>query len=87
MLESIYKKGGAFKYPKAFQCDNGPEFKSKVTKLLEKHNVDIRRATTRYRHTLQPLWKLLTRNWQNFCLNQWMSKSFKTLKKNFGLKI
>ena len=51
MLESIYKKGGAFKYPKAFQCDNGPEFKSKVTKLLEKHNVDIRRATTKYKHT------------------------------------
>ena len=51
MLESIYKKGGAFKYPKAFRCDNGPEFKSKVTKLLEKHNVDIRRATTKYKHT------------------------------------
>ena len=87
VLEAIYKKGGVFKYPKVFQCDNGPEFKNEVTKLLEKHNVDIRRATTKYRHTLQPLWKLLTRNWQNFCLNQWMSKSFKTLKKNFGLKI
>ena len=41
VLETIYKKGGVFKYPKAFQCDNGPEFKNEVTKLLEKLNVDI----------------------------------------------
>ena len=40
-----------FKYPKAFQCDNGSEFKNEVTKLLEKHSVDIRRATTKYKHT------------------------------------
>ena len=51
MLESIYKKGGVFKYPKVFQCDNGPEFKDKVTKLLEKHNVDIWRTRTKYKHT------------------------------------
>ena len=51
MLEAIYKKGGVFKYPKAFQCDNGSEFKNEVTKLLEKHNVDIQRATTKYKHT------------------------------------
>ena len=40
-----------FKYPKTFRCDNGSEFKYEVTKLLEKHNVDIRRATTKYKHT------------------------------------
>ena len=51
VLEAIYKKGGVFKYPKTFQCDNGSEFKNEVTKLLEKHNVDIRRAATKYRHT------------------------------------
>ena len=34
-----------------FQCDNGSEFKNEVTKLLEKHNVDIRRATTKHKHT------------------------------------
>ena len=51
MLEAIYKKGGVFKYPKTFQCDNGSEFKNEVKKLLEKHNVDIRRATTKYKHT------------------------------------
>ena len=49
--EGIYKKGGVFKYPKTFQCDNGSEFKNEVTKLLEKHNVEIRRATTKYKHT------------------------------------
>ena len=39
--EAIYKKGGVFKYPKVFQCDNGSEFKNEVTKLLEKHNFEI----------------------------------------------
>ena len=51
VLEQIYKKGGVFKYPKVFECDNGPEFKSEVTKLLEKHNVDTRRATRKYKDT------------------------------------
>ena len=51
VLEAIYKKDGVFKYPEAFQCDNGSEFKNEVTKLLENHNVEIRRATTKYRHT------------------------------------
>ena len=50
-LEAIYKKGGVFKHPKTFQCDNGSEFKNEETKLLEKHNVEIRRATTKYKHT------------------------------------
>ena len=45
MLKTIYKEGGVFKYPKVFQCDNGSEFKRDVTKLLEKHNADNRRAT------------------------------------------
>ena len=51
VLEAIYKKGGVFKYPKRFQCDNGSEFKNEVTKLLEKHSTEIRRATTKYKHT------------------------------------
>ena len=51
MLEAIYKKVGVFKYLKAFQCDNGHEFKNEVTKSLEKQNVDIRRARTKYKHT------------------------------------
>ena len=51
MLEAIYKKGDVFKYLKTFQCDNGSEFKNKVTKLLEKHHVEIRRATKKYKHT------------------------------------
>ena len=33
------------------QCDNGSKFKNEVTKLLEKHNVDIGRVTTKYKHT------------------------------------
>ena len=50
MLGAIYKKGGAFKYPKVLQTDNGSEFKGEVAKLFEKHNVDIRTATTKYNH-------------------------------------
>ena len=51
VLKAKYKKGGVFKYPKVFQCDNGPEFKNEVTKLLERHDVEIRRATTKYKYT------------------------------------
>ena len=51
VLEITYKNGGVFKYPKVFQCDNDSAFKNEVTKLLEKHNLDIRRATTKYKHT------------------------------------
>ena len=51
VLEAIYKKGGAFKYPKTFQCYNGSEFKNEMTKLLEKHSVETRRATTKYKYT------------------------------------
>ena len=51
LLGAIYKKGGMFKYPKTFQCDNRSEFINEATKLLEKLNVDIARATTKYKHT------------------------------------
>ena len=47
----IYKKSCVLKYPKTFQCDSGSEFKIEVAKLLEKHNVLIRRATTKYKIT------------------------------------
>ena len=40
-----------FKYPKVFQCDNGSEYKSDVTKLLQKHSVDIRGTTTKCKNT------------------------------------
>ena len=50
-LEAIYKKGSVFKYSRVFQCDNGSEFKNEVTKLLKKHNTDIRRAAAKYKHT------------------------------------
>lgn len=50
-LEAAYKKGDVFKYPKVFQCNNEPEFKSDVAKLLEKHDVDTGRATTKYKRT------------------------------------
>lgn len=33
------------KCPKVFQCDNESEFKSNATKLLEKQNVNVQRAT------------------------------------------
>ena len=50
VLETLYKKGGVFKYPKVFQCDNGSEFKSDEPNMLEKHNY-IRRTTTKYKQT------------------------------------
>ena len=62
VLEAIYKKCSVFKYPETFQCDNASEFKSEVTKLLEKHNIKIRRATMKYKHTHTAFVKTLTKN-------------------------
>ena len=50
MIADIYKVG-PLTYPSTFQCDNGSEFKGEVTKMLEKQEVKIRRATTKYKHT------------------------------------
>ena len=50
LLEAVYKKCGASKFPKVFQCDNGSVFKCDVTKLLKKYNVDIQRTTTKCKH-------------------------------------
>ncbi|XP_057292533.1 uncharacterized protein LOC130621240 [Hydractinia symbiolongicarpus] len=50
MLRDIYK-AEPLRYPSIFQCDNGSEFKSDVTKLLESKGVEIKRATTKYHHT------------------------------------
>ena len=44
-------KVGSVTYPKIFQCDNGSEFKGEVVKMLEKHEVRIRRVTTKHKHT------------------------------------
>ena len=50
MIADIYKVG-PLTYPKIFQCDSGSEFKGEVTKTLEKQEVEIRRVTTKYKHT------------------------------------
>ena len=50
MIADIYKVG-PLTYPKIFQCNNGIEFKGEVTKMLEKHEVQIHRVTTKYKHT------------------------------------
>ena len=88
VLQGIYKKGSVLKYPKTFQCDNGSEFKNEVTKLLEKHNVEIRRATTKYKHTHTAFVEAFNKEFAKLlfkpmdapelqALNQWMLKSFK----------
>ena len=65
MINDIYKVA-PLTFPKTFQCDNGSEFKAEVTKLLEKHNVEIKRATTKYKHThtafVESLNKVLAEN-------------------------
>ena len=65
MISDIYKVG-PLTWPKVFQCDNGSEFKAEVNKMLEKHDVKIRRATTKYKHThtafVEALNKVLAEN-------------------------
>ena len=62
MIADIYKVG-PLTYPKIFQCDNGSRFKAEVTKMLEKHEVRVQRAMTKYKHThpafIEPLNKIL----------------------------
>ena len=50
MIADIYKVG-LLMYSSIFQCDNGSKFKEEVTRILEKHEVKIRRVTTKYTHT------------------------------------
>ena len=63
MIADIHKVG-PLTYPKIFQCDNGSKFKVEVTKMLKKHEVTIRRMTTKYKHThtafVEALNKILT---------------------------
>ena len=50
MIADIHKVG-PLTYPEIFQCDNGSEFKGKVTKMLEKREVKIQQVTKKYKHT------------------------------------
>ena len=50
MIADIYKVG-PLTYSSTVQCNNGSEFKGEMTKMLEKHEVKIRRVTTKYAHT------------------------------------
>ena len=44
-------KIGPLTITEIFQCINGREFKTEVTKMFEKHEVKIRHTTTKYKHT------------------------------------
>ena len=63
MIPDLYKVG-PLTYPKIFQCENCSEFKAEVTRMLEKHEVRIQHATTKYKHThtafVEVLNKILT---------------------------
>ena len=65
MIANIYKVG-PLTYSKIFRCDNGGEFKAEVTKMLEKHEVGIQCAMTKYKHThtafVKDLNKILAEN-------------------------
>ena len=68
-----------------------------MTKLLEKHNVEIRRATTKYKHTHTAFVKAFNKEFAKLLfkpmdapelqvLNQWMLNSFKNYQR-FGSKM
>ena len=61
MIADIYKVG-PLTYPKIFQCDNGNVLKAEVTKMLEKHEVRIQHATTKYMAFVKALNKILAEN-------------------------
>ena len=88
VLEAIYI-GDVLKYPKTFQIDNASEFKNEVTKLLKKNNIDIRRATTKYKHTHMAFLEAFNKELAKLLFKPIEAKSFKTPKKyqRFGSKI
>ena len=49
MFRDIYKKG-PLRYPVELHVDNGSEFKSDVDKLMQEHDVHVKRVTTKYHH-------------------------------------
>ena len=74
MIADIYKVG-PLKYPSIFQCNNGSEFKGYVTKMLEKNEVNIRRVTTKYKHTHTAFVEALNKSSQGDCSRFKMLKS------------
>ena len=83
LLESIHRKVGLFKYPEVFHCDNETGFKCDVVRVLKKHDVDIRRNTTKYKHNHKIFVEAFNEELpkQLFKLTPWMCKSFITLKR------
>ena len=61
-----------FKYPK---------FKSEVTKLLEKHNVDIRRVKTKYNHTHTAFVEAFNKELAKLLFKPVDAQEFRTLQK------
>ena len=74
MIADIYEVG-PLTYPKIFQCDNGNEFKAEVTKMLEKHEVRIQHAMTKYKHTHTAFVEALNKSSQNDYSRYKMRKS------------
>ena len=62
VLEAVCKKGSAFKYPKAFQCDNGSEFKNEVASCLNNTALIFGGQQQNISILIKPLWKPLTKN-------------------------
>ena len=76
-------------YLKVFQCDNGPEFKSEVTKLLKKPNADIRRATAKYKHSHTAFMKAFSKELAKLLFKPMDAQELQDPEKyrQFGLKI
>ena len=89
MLKAIYKKGDAFKYPRVLEIDNGSEFKDEVTKLLQKNNVDIQRATTKYKHKHKAVVEASNKKLEKLLFKPMGAQELQNLKKylKFGSKI
>ena len=80
VLEAIFKKGGVFKYPRRLNVIMGVSLKMRWQSCLKNTMLIFEGQQQNTSIPIQPLWKPLTRKWQNCCLNQCMPKSFKTLK-------
>ena len=89
VLEAIYKWVGCLNIPKYFHVIMGLSLKMKWQSCLKNTMLMFEERQRKISILILLLWKPLTKSWQNSCLNRWISKTSRTVKKyrQFGLKI
>ena len=87
VLQAIYRRVVCSNILRRFNAIMGQNLKMKWKSCLKNTMLRFEEQQQNISTPTRLLWKLLTKSWQNCCLNWWMLKNFGTLKKflRFGL--